>query len=132
MNKIWMPFVSMMAILFLGIGLGMTDAMAQKASSISKAKLVGTWSLIAVNNTSPDGKTAVSFDQNDGMIIFEPNGRFIQALIRSDLPKIATNNRATGTPDENKAIVQGTQESVFLLTKPSGKSAYFACPGDRR
>jgi hypothetical protein len=111
--------MTVMAMLFVSIGLGVTDATAQKASRVSKAKLVGTWSLVAVNNTSPDGKTAVSFDQDDGMIIFEANGRFIQALIRSELPKVASNNRATGTPDENKAIVQGslTYIGTYTVTK---------------
>ncbi|MGD0023765.1 MAG: lipocalin-like domain-containing protein [Xanthobacteraceae bacterium] len=28
--------------------------------------------------------------------------------MRSDLPKFDTNNRATGTADENKAVVQGS------------------------
>ena len=29
-------------------------------------------------------------------------------------------------------LKMGTQESVFLFTKPSGKCAYFACPAARR
>jgi hypothetical protein len=39
---------------------------------------------------------------------FESNGRFSLINIRSDLPKFGTDNRATGTADENKAVVQGS------------------------
>jgi hypothetical protein len=48
------------------------------------------------------------FGLSDGVVVFEPNGRFVQALARSDLPKFASNNRSTGTADENKAVVQGS------------------------
>jgi hypothetical protein len=34
--------------------------------------------------------------------------RFSITVVRSDLPKFASNNRMSGTPDENKAIVQGS------------------------
>ena len=38
----------------------------------------------------------------DGVAIFDGN-RFSLQLVRSDLPKFASNNRDTGTPEENKA-----------------------------
>ena len=34
--------------------------------------------------------------------------------------------------DKNKALHHLTQESLFLVMKPSERSAYFACPVDRR
>ena len=37
----------------------------------------------------------------------DANGRFSIAVVRSDLPKFASNNRMSGTRDENTAIVQG-------------------------
>ena len=61
--------------------------------------------LVSNTTTSPNART---FGPNDGVAIFEANGRFSLSLVRSDLPKIASNNRDTGTPDENKAIVQGS------------------------
>jgi hypothetical protein len=32
----------------------------------------------------------------------------VLAIARADLPKVASNNRTTATPEENKAIVQGS------------------------
>jgi hypothetical protein len=40
--------------------------------------------------------------------MFDPNGHFSEIIIRSDLPKFASNNREAGTPEENKAAMQGS------------------------
>ena len=38
----------------------------------------------------------------------DANGRFSIMVIRSDLPKFISNNRMSGTQEENKAVVQGS------------------------
>jgi hypothetical protein len=40
--------------------------------------------------------------------MFDPNGHFSEIITRSDLPKFACNNREAGTPEENKAAMQGS------------------------
>jgi Lipocalin-like domain len=87
-----------------GAALSAGDAFAQTAK-INKSQLVGSWSLVANTGSNP---TSRYFGPNDGVAIFEANGRFSVQLVRSDLAKFASNNRDTGTPDENKAIVQGS------------------------
>ena len=42
------------------------------------------------------------------MMILDPQGRFMLTIIGAGLPKFASNNRATGTAEENKAVVQGS------------------------
>jgi len=42
------------------------------------------------------------------MVVYDSSGRFILVLQRASLPKFASNNRMTGTAEENKAIVQGS------------------------
>jgi len=37
--------------------------------------------------------------------MFDANGHYTITFIGSNLPKFASNNRASGTPDENKAVV---------------------------
>ena len=39
------------------------------------------------------------------MLIFTADGHFAQVHVASDLPKIASNNRLTGTPEEYAAIM---------------------------
>jgi Lipocalin-like domain len=81
-----------------------TMAIAQQ-TNISKTLVVGSWTLVSNTTSSPGAKP---FGANDGVAIFETNGRFSLQLVRSDLPKFASNNRDTGTPDENKAVMQGS------------------------
>ena len=46
------------------------------------------------------------------------------AVARAESPNFA--------PNPNVGWYSYTQESVFLFTKPSGKSAYFLCPAAQR
>ena len=43
-----------------------------------------------------------------GVIIFSKEGQFALIQMQSELPRIAANSRDLGTPEENKAIVQGS------------------------
>src|SRR3954451_9055540 len=42
-----------------------------------------------------------------GRLVLGSDGRYALIFLRSDLPKLASNNRTTGTPDENRAIAGG-------------------------
>jgi hypothetical protein len=43
-----------------------------------------------------------------GVLIFDADGRYSLMLMRPDLPKYASNNRAQGTAEEYKAIGSGS------------------------
>jgi len=105
MNRVTTLILAAIALLFLGLALPAGNAVGQQMAKINKAQLVGSWMLASNTATRPGVRT---FGPNDGVAIFEANGRFSLQLVRSDLPKFASNNRDTGTPDENKAIVQGS------------------------
>lgn len=98
--------LSTMALLFLGIGLPASNAVAQQKSL--KEQLVGTWTFVSAVNTRPDG---TKFDPWSGKAvgwqIFDSTGHFSFQVIRSDIPKLASNNRLQGTADEFKAVAQG-------------------------
>jgi hypothetical protein len=81
---------------------------AERATAQSGKDLVGAW--IAVSNTAEQGgvKSEPYGASPQGMLIFEPSGRYGLILSKKDMPNLASNNRTTGTPDENKAVVQGT------------------------
>ena len=108
MNRFKTLAISTMAMLCVGIALTAAGAMAQGMSKIDKTKLVGTWTVVSVTNTSADGKVTQVFGPNDGLLVFERNGKFVQVEARSAIPNFASNNRNTGSPDENKAVVQGS------------------------
>jgi len=80
---------------------------AANAQGLGK-EIVGTW--IAVSQyVDQDGKKVEPFGPNPkGMVVYDANGRFILVLQRDTLPRFASNNRMTGTAEENQAIVQGS------------------------
>jgi Lipocalin-like domain len=102
---IWRRTLSFAGIAAVGLAiLPGNDAVGQQPK-INKSQLVGSWTLVSAGAPNPDIKP---FGSNDGFANFESNGRFSLQLILSNLPKFASNNRATGTSEENKAVVQGS------------------------
>lgn len=107
MNRRSMLAFSTMALLCLGVGFPASDAVAQQKST--QDQLVGTWTFVSAVNTRLDG---TEFDPNGGkavtgVLMFDSAGHFSWQIIRSDLPKIASNNRQEGTADE---FIAGSQE----------------------
>jgi hypothetical protein len=99
--------VGISAATALGLALLGGNAVAQQKSL--KDQLVGTWLMVSNTTTRSDGTKSDTFGPNPkAIVIFESNGRVVTVATRSDLPKFASNNRATGTADENKAVVQGS------------------------
>jgi hypothetical protein len=85
-----------------------TGAFAQPKPSELRQQLIGTWSL-SEQWVEQDGKKIQRFGASPkGLAIYDQNGRFATILLRTDLPKFASNNAMTGTAEENRAIVQGT------------------------
>jgi hypothetical protein len=87
----------------------MLVAISTAAQQSPTAKqLVGTWTIVS-NYLEQDGKKTELFGSNPkGLMIVVPDGHFARVVTRSDLPKFAANNRGMGTPEENKAVVQGS------------------------
>ncbi len=78
-----------------------------------KNQIVGTWDFVVAEVKAPDGKISYPFGETPkGILIFTPDGRFAQIHVASDLPKIASNNRLTGTPEEYADIMRRSL-SVF-------------------
>jgi Lipocalin-like domain len=81
-------------------------ALAQEPKSL-KDQLVGTWTFVVAEVTAPDGKKSFPFGETPkGILIFAPDGHFAQIHVASDAPKIASNNRLTGTPEEYATIMR--------------------------
>jgi hypothetical protein len=77
-----------------------SDLGAQPGGSLAQ-KTVGTWA-VASQYVEQDGKRLQPFgDKPKGRVMFDDKGRFMLIGLRSDLPKFASNNRMTGTPDES-------------------------------
>ena len=80
---------------------------AQSASDI-----VGTWTLVSSVTEREGVKTDQFGIGAKGMLVLDASGHFMLTIIGPDLPKFAANNRAGGTPEENKAVVS---KSIAML-----------------
>jgi Lipocalin-like domain len=70
-------------------------------------RLVGSWILTSLTSGEGAGQSLPYGPDPKGTMMVDANGRFSIAVLRSDLPTFASNNRMTGTPEENNAIVRG-------------------------
>lgn len=118
--------------ILLGSAALASNAWAQQKPAELRQQMVGTWTLVE-QWVEQDGKKIHRFGANPkGIAMYDANGRFSTILLRADLPKFASNNAMTGTPDENRAIVQGTnatfgtwsisEEDGTLISKIDGSS----------
>ena len=90
------------------MALGICVVFPSAAVAQTAKDLVGTWTMAANVNISADGKkTDVFGPHGTGLGIFEKNGRFAIVNLNPDTAKFASNSRAKGTPDENKAAMMG-------------------------
>jgi hypothetical protein len=84
-----------------------TSGNAAMSEASTKERMVGTWTLVSL---SGDG-AAVSAPFGDapkGRMTVDADGHFSIIIRRSDLPRIASNNRLTASPAEGQAIVQSS------------------------
>src|SRR5262245_798824 len=73
-----------------------------------KEQLVGTWVFVSAQDTKPDGSKVDPWGPNPkGAAMYDADGRFTFMIMRSDLPKFASNNRAQATAVEGRAVAQG-------------------------
>ena len=94
----------------IGLSVVITGAVfpRQEAAAQTAKDIAGTYTLVA-STLDEGGKKSDLYGPNPkGMLILANDGRYTIVLLRSDLPKFASNNRTTGTADENKAVVAGT------------------------
>ena len=92
MNRLIISVAAASAIFFSA---GILKAEAQTAKDF-----VGTWTLVS-SVISKEGTKTDTFGPNpSGTVVFGSNGHYALIFLRSDLPKVASGNRTSATPDE--------------------------------
>jgi hypothetical protein len=106
-GRIAMNAMRMIATLLM-VGVGASAATAQPEKPL-REQLVGAWDFIIAEIVTADSKKSFPFGERPrGMLIFTAGGQFSQVHVSGDLPRIASNNRLAGTPEQNAAIVHGS------------------------
>jgi hypothetical protein len=95
------------AITSFGLAVADSNAIAQQKSL--KDQLVGAWMIVRCEVVQPGGtKGPLVFGSNPlGQFIFTENGRFA-FQIAAEVPKFASGDDKKTTPEENKAVVEGS------------------------
>lgn len=80
-------------------------------------QFVGTWSLIAVENTNPDGSKTLPYGRNPvGLLVFTEAGDYALQILKATRPKVAAGDKNKATADENAALVQGNNSHFGSYT----------------
>ena len=98
--------LSVSAVMALAAAVMPSSVVAQEKSL--KDQLVGTWIFVSAQDVKPDGTKVDPWGPNPkGVAMYDAKGRFTFMIMRSDLPKFVSNNRAQATAEEGKAVAQG-------------------------
>lgn len=98
-----MNFIRIVALLALAL----TGSQASAQQKSLRDQIVGSWNFVIAEVVAPDGKKSFPFGETPkGILIFTAGGQFAQIHVASDVPKIASNNRLTGTPEEYATIMR--------------------------
>jgi hypothetical protein len=90
------------------------------------ADVVGTWSLVS-SVTEKDGAKTDQFGKGArGSLVLDANGHFMLTIIGPDLPRFASNNRADGTAEENRAVMSRSIAMIgTYVVSPADKTLAF-------
>ena len=89
------------ALLYFG-----SPALAQKPL---KEQLVGTWTIVLVDNVRADGSRINLYGPNpQGIAMFDAEGHYSLQIMSDGRPKFSANDKSKGTAEEYKAAVQGS------------------------
>ena len=117
-----MRFIGAIAAALL-LALSSGDAGAQQKTL--KERMLGTWHFVVAEITAPDGTKSYPFGPKPrGMVIFTPQGDFMQIHIASEVPKIANGNRMAATPEEYAGIMRGTIAQFGTYTVDEEKKQF--------
>jgi len=106
-KKVVMALLSAI-ILSIGTPSGASDVWAQDKGGTLAQQIQGSWILVSIYNEQDGKKTDVFGSNPRGSMILTPDGRFSIILMKTSLPKFASNNRTKGTAEDNQAVVQGS------------------------
>ena len=105
-----------------GLVLASPSGIAVAQQNALKEQLVGAWRLVSAV-VDKDGQKVEPLGPNPrGAVLFVASGYFSWNMLCGDRPRFTSDSYQTGTPEENKAAVQGTISFVGTYTVTSDGS----------
>jgi polyisoprenoid-binding protein YceI len=92
-------------------------AVASRVAAAQTAKdVVGTWTFVSYVAERGGKKVELFGSDGKGRMVLGADGRYLIVIVRAGLPKFASGSRLAGSPEENKAIVQGSNAHFGTYT----------------
>ena len=108
MKRAWIVFGTTLPLLVLAAA-PRWDHAPRAAERPATNPLVGTWTLVLVDNVLPDGSRVHLYGPRpSGLLMFDAGGRYGLQIVSAGRPAFAANDKGRGTADENRAAVQGS------------------------
>ena len=103
------------AVLLLGSPIFSSNSWAQ-----SNKDIAGTYTLVSAIVEQGGNITETYGPGATGALSLDLGGRYVQVFTAADLPKFVSNNRITGTAEENKAVVAKSfaQFGTYSISEP--------------
>jgi hypothetical protein len=95
-------------VLPLALGLLAGALPVGHAAAQTAKDLAGTWTVASVAAEQDGSETQPYGADPKGILMLDDSGRYALVLLRADLPAFASENRTAGTPEENRAVGQGS------------------------
>lgn len=77
--------------------------------SNAQEKLVGSWSLVSIDNIYPDNSRVHPYGENPkGLLIFDNEGNYAIQILKAIRPKVISGDKNISTCEENATLVQGS------------------------
>jgi lysophospholipase L1-like esterase len=108
MRRARIVFGTTLPLLLLAAAPRWGDASGPQQSAAANP-LVGTWTLVLVDNVRPDGSRVHLYGPRpSGLLMFDAGGRYGLQIVSAGRPAFAANDKSRGTADEYQAAVQGS------------------------
>ena len=89
--------------------LALNTAIAQQTKQVMKSEILGSWTLVSVENINSDGTKNLPYDVNPkGILFFDEKGNYAIEIYKNERAKIISGDKNKCTPEENASIVQGS------------------------
>lgn len=85
------------------------SALSQKNKKEVRSEILGSWTLVSVENINPDGTKTFPYGTEPRCILFfDEKGNYAIQIYKNERPKIISGDKNKCTPEENALIVQGS------------------------
>ncbi len=91
------------------ISTSLSFAQASRSKKSVEQQLIGTWTLVSVDNIYPDSSRVHPYGQEpQGMLMFDEKKNYTIQILKAVRPQVASGDKNKCTPEENAALMQGS------------------------